>query len=141
MRVDEDPAPVAALRAAVDAVLVPRGFAAGQGGADGTEGQIVWCAAADELAARAPALPTSREPPDGWRGRCTDLVVDLAVADGSWCITGVSLEGQHLDRVLVDLGQTAPALRAAALAGPPVREGIVALPSLLMTLLDSPPGR
>ncbi|ROP42899.1 hypothetical protein [Pseudokineococcus lusitanus] len=130
------------LRAGVDAVLVPRGFAPGQVGSDDRSGQMIWCAAADELAARFPALPTSREPEEGWSTRCTDVVLDVAVVDGHWLLTGVDLEEHRLDRALAHVGLSGPAREAAALVGSPVGDSASSLPALLTRLLDaSTPGR
>lgn len=134
----EDSASIAALQAGIDAVLVPRGFAPGKGGTDDEQGQIIWCAAAGGLATRFPTLPTSHEPADGWSTMCTDLVVGLAVTDGAWRITSVSLEGHDLGQALADLGRTDAAQRAAALLGSTAREGLASLPALLTALMDGP---
>ncbi|WP_432499121.1 hypothetical protein [Kineococcus auxinigenes] len=135
MPVNGESTATARLQDGIDAVLVPRGFSAAQAGTTGERGQIVWCAAADDLAARFPGLPTSREPAGGWSTRCTDVVVD--VAGGDWRVTGVSLEGEDLDQVLADLALTAAAERAAALIGSTAHDCLTPLPSLLTELFDS----
>ena len=134
----QQPPFITQLQDGVDAVLLPRGFAPGQVGTADEQGQVIWCAAADEFAACFPRLPTSREPADGWRTSRTDLVVDLAVTDGGWCVSSVDQEGQHLEQVLADLGFSAAARRATALLGSPAQERLTSLPSLLTTLLDGP---
>lgn len=132
----EQPSIVARLQESIYAVLVPRGFAAGGVGVSDGRRQIIWCAAADDFAARFPRLPTSQEPPEGWRTMCTDVVVDLATARGEWRVTDVSLEGDDLDRLLTGLGLTVAAERAAALTGSPAHDCLVQLPQLLLELLD-----
>ncbi len=69
---------------------------------------------------------------------CIDLVVDLVVTDGDWCISSVSLEGHDFDRALADLGRSDAAQRATALLGASAREGLVSLPALLTALMDGP---
>ena len=127
---------VARLQESIDAVLVPRGFGAGGVGVSDGRRQILWCAAAGDFAARFPGLPASQEPPEGWGTMCTDVVVDLATADGEWRVTDVSLEGDDLDRLLAGLGLTVAAERAAALTGSPAHACLVQLPQLLLELLD-----
>lgn len=78
----EQPPAITLLRDAVDAVLVPHGFAAGQLGTADWQGHLIWCAAADQFAARFPALPPSHEPADAWGTMCIDFVVDLVLTDG-----------------------------------------------------------
>ncbi|MEZ0492725.1 hypothetical protein AB2L28_10810 [Kineococcus sp. TBRC 1896] len=132
----EQPSTVDRLREGVDAVLVPRGFAAGGVGVCDGRRQILWCAAAADLAARFPGLPSSREPLDGWGTRCTDVVVDLAAAGDEWRVTGVGVEGDDLDVVLAGLGLTVAAGRAAALTGSPAQDCFAPLPRLLLELLE-----
>lgn len=83
-------------------VLVPAGFAAGQGGFDGAvgTGQVIFCAAQDDLSRRFPLLPHVWEPEPG-AGRCVDLVVTVDAAS----IRGVALEGQPLAETLRATGQ------------------------------------
>ncbi|WP_298989776.1 hypothetical protein [uncultured Pseudokineococcus sp.] len=136
MPAPDDVSSITRLQVGVDAVLVPRGFAAGQGGAGDERAQVIWCAAAGDLAARFPGLPTSREPAGGWTTMCTDLVVELALAAGDWCLAGVSLEGHDLDQVLAGLGLADAARRAADLLGAPAPACLRPLTPLLTTLLD-----
>ena len=109
--------------AALDPVLVPEGFAAGQCG----DTQAIYCAGHDELSDRFPALPQSNAQVRG-RGCCIDLVVDLA-GDG----VHVSLEGLPLTETLLavqlyDDAAVAKHLVAAARAPlAAVRERLAAL--------------
>ncbi|WP_432537707.1 hypothetical protein [Kineococcus arenarius] len=136
MRESEQSRTVDRLRESIDAVLVPRGFAAGQAGVSDGQRQITWCAAADDFAARFPGLPVGQEPPEGWGATCTDVVVDVAIAGGDWCLTGVDVEGHSLERLFAGLGLTATAGRAAALIGSTAHECLASLPPLLIDLLD-----
>ncbi|MEJ5868004.1 hypothetical protein WDV85_09665 [Pseudokineococcus sp. 5B2Z-1] len=137
MPAPDDVSSITWLQVGVDGVLVPRGFAAGQGGGAGDErAQVIWCAAASDLATRFPGLPTSSEPAGGWTTMCTDLVVDLALAAGDWCLAGVSLEGHDLDQVLADMGLVDAAQRADDLLGSPAPKCLRPLTPLLTTLLD-----
>ena len=43
-------------RAALDPVLVPAGFLTAQGGGDDERGQVLWCAAYDDLARERPGM-------------------------------------------------------------------------------------
>ena len=132
----EQPSIVARLQERIDAVLVPRGFAAGGVGVSDGRRQILWCAAADDFAKRFPRLPTSQEPPEGWRTMCTDVIVDLATAGDEWRVTDVNVEGDDLDQLLTGLGLTVAAERAAALTGSSAQSCLVPLPQLLLELLD-----
>ena len=58
----EQPSAVERLQKGIDAVLLPRGFAPGSAGTAAGRGQIIWCAPADDFAARLPGLPVSQEP-------------------------------------------------------------------------------
>jgi len=136
----EDPS-LERLRTGVDAVLVPRGFAPGQVGVGDDRGQMIWCAAADRLAARHPALPTSREPEEGWSTGCIDVVLDVAVVDGHWLLTGAVLEEHRLDQALAHVGLAGAAQEAAALVGAPAGDCASSLPALLSDLLDTSASR
>jgi hypothetical protein len=85
------------LRAALDPVLVPRGFASGQG-----EGpQVIFCASYDVLADRHPRLPQIGEQPSGI-GACLDLVVtDDGLGHATFRLEGWSL-GDSLRHVGLD---------------------------------------
>ncbi len=143
---------MARLQESIDAVLVPRGFAAGSAGASRGRRQIIWCAAADGFAARFPALPVSQEPPEGWGGMCTDVVIDLVDvvdvaadtedandddAGGDWRLSGVNVEGYPLDQLFTDLGLSASAERASALIDSSAHDCLTRLPPLLLELLES----
>ena len=67
--------------AGLDPVMVPLGFASGQGGVAGDTGQVIYC---------------SVHPSGG--GRCADVVLDLRRADG-WRIVAVSYDGFLDDHV------------------------------------------
>jgi hypothetical protein len=75
------------VRTALDPVLVPRGFASGQG-----EGpQVIFCASYDVLADRYPRLPQIGEQQLGV-GACLDLVVtDEGSGHVSFRLEGISL--------------------------------------------------
>ncbi|GAB3270386.1 hypothetical protein GCM10027586_20960 [Kineococcus gypseus] len=145
----EESSTVARLQESIDAVLIPRGFAPGSAGASNGRRQIIWCAAADAFAARFPALPVSQEPPEGWAGMCTDVVIDLVDvvdeaadaeddedASGDWRVTGVNVEGYPLDRLFAGLGLSATAERAGALIGSSAHDSLAWLPPLLLELLE-----
>jgi len=83
------------VRAALDPVLVPRGFASGQG----TGPQVIFCAPYDLLAERHPRLPQIGEQ-QGGLGACLDLVV---TDDGSGQAT-FRLEGWSLADTLRAVG-------------------------------------
>lgn len=66
---------------ALDPVLVPIGFASGQGGDSGDKGQVIFCSVH----------------PSG-DGRCADVVLDLRRTEG-WRIVSISYDGFHDDHV------------------------------------------
>ena len=67
--------------AGLDPVMVPLGFASGQGGVAGDTGQVVYC-----------SIHPSGD------GRCADVVLNLRRTDG-WQIVAVSYDGFHDDHV------------------------------------------
>jgi hypothetical protein len=67
--------------AVLDPVLTPLGFAAGQAGSSGGQGQVIFC----------------RGLVDSTDGGCVDLVVDLAAAP-TWRVTDVRYWGYAADR-------------------------------------------
>jgi hypothetical protein len=91
----------------IDPVVVPRGFASGQG--DG--GQVIFCAAFDDVADRFPHLPQADQQQRGV-GACVDLVL---TADDRMNLASVQLEGTSLEETLrqVGLDVRAIALREA----------------------------
>ena len=112
--------------AALDPVLVPEGFAAGQCG----DTQAIYCAGHDELSDRFPALPQSNAQVRG-RGCCIDLVVDLdPIGDG----VRVSLEGLPLTETLLAVQLYDDAAVAATLQGAPLGVALPALAEILPRL-------
>jgi hypothetical protein len=86
---DADLQPVAD---ALDPVLVPLGFMAGQCGASADAGQVIFCRGDSSRSEFAD---------DG----CIDLVVDMvANADGVWRVDGVRYWGFPSDRWRLDVG-------------------------------------
>jgi len=67
--------------AGLDPVMVPLGFATGQGGVSGNTGQVIYC-----------SIHRSGD------GRCADVVLNLRRTDG-WRIVAVSYDGFHDDDV------------------------------------------
>lgn len=67
--------------AALDPALVPLGFAGGQGGVSGNDGQVIYCSVH----------------PSG-DGRCADVVLDLRRSE-RWRIVAVTYDGFHDDHV------------------------------------------
>lgn len=65
---------------------------------------------------------------------CTDVVVDVALDDATWRVSGVRLEADDLDDVLSQQGSDA-AHRAAVLLGAPIADCLTSLPFLLAELL------
>ncbi len=62
-------------------MMVPLGFASGQGGVAGNTGQVIYC-----------SIHPSGD------GRCADVVLNLRRGDG-WRIVAVSYDGFHDDHV------------------------------------------
>ena len=110
--------------AALDPVLVPEGFAAGQCG----DTQAIYCAGHDELSDRFPALPQSNAQVRG-RGCCIDLVVDLA-GDG----VHVSVEGLPLTETLLAVRLCDDAAVAATFRDAPLGVALPALAEILPRL-------
>jgi hypothetical protein len=128
------------LRTAVDAVLVPAGFAAAQGdvgGGPGECGGLVWCAPWVEFAARHTHLPPAEEDVTASGNTCVDVVVELCNDSGTWVTSSVRLEDRDLDDVAAGLGDLGGAARARALVGADARAAALALPDLLADLLRS----
>jgi hypothetical protein len=67
--------------AGLDPVMLPLGFARGQGGVSGDTGQVIYC-----------SIHPSGD------GRCADVVLDLRRTD-EWRIVAVSYDGFHDDHV------------------------------------------
>lgn len=112
------------LAAALDRVLVPVGFQAGQGGPD--DGQVIWCGGHDELSEACPRLPQAFQ--QSSTGTCIDLVVDIS---GDGTLLALSLEALSVADTLCRLGLEDDADAVSALAGRPVGEALPALPDAL----------
>jgi hypothetical protein len=92
-----DPAPktfAAVVRSSLDDVLVPYGFAPGQGGTalGEAESQVIFCASFDDVVRRHLPLPA----PDDYAvgtGHCLDIIVTGSLAAG---VTSVDIEGVPL---------------------------------------------
>ena len=110
--------------AALDPVLVPEGFAAGQCGND----QAIYCGGHDELSDRFPALPQSNAQARGL-GCCIDLVVDR-VDKG----LQVSLEGLALTDTLHAIALDEDAAAVKRLAGAPPDMALRVLADILPRL-------
>ncbi len=95
---------------ALDPVLIPEGFAAGQC----WDTQAIYCGGHDELSDRFPALPQSGAQARGL-GCCIDLVVDYADAG-----LHVSLEGTALAETLHALRLHGDAATLERLEGAPL---------------------
>lgn len=98
-----------AVSTALDPVLVPHGFAAGQSGSD----QVVYCAGHDDLSDRFPRLPQANAQTRS-SGCCIDFVVERSDHGVLWMdLEGASLAGTlqvlGLDDDAAHLGRTARA--------------------------------
>lgn len=113
--------------AALDPVLVPVGFAAGQCGDE----QAIYCGDHDELSDRFPALPQANAQARGI-GCCIDLVVERA-DDG----LQVSLEGLALTDTLHALELDDDAVTVNSLTGAPHDVALQALVGILPRLFQA----
>lgn len=116
-------------RAFIDPVVVPRGFASGQG--DGA--QIIFCAALDELATRFPRLPQVGQQQRGI-GACVDLVM---TADDQMNLATVHLEGVSLDETLRRVGLVGRAVEVRDAMHRDRTTAINAVATSLRDLLDA----
>lgn len=112
---------------ALDPVLVPLGFAAGQCGHD----QAIFCGDFDGLSDRFPGLPQSSAQQRGL-GCCIDLVVDRADPG-----LDVHLEGTPLPAALRALGLHDGAAVADGLARAPLDEALERLADVLPRLFGA----
>lgn len=101
------------LRAAIDPVVVPVGFASGQGTTD----QTIFCVDGDTFAAAHPGLPWDEL--GGGPGTCTDLVVDGSLAAG---LHEARLDGIALVDLLRGCGLDSDADSLDAALGSPVQQ-------------------
>jgi hypothetical protein len=115
------------VRAALDPVLVPLGFQAGQGGDD--DGQVIWCVGHDELSVEHPGLPQAFQ--QATLGTCIDLVVDVR-DDGTFA--SLHLEALRLSETLRHVGLEEDAAAVVAMCARPVDEGLTDLVGALTRL-------
>ncbi|MFH7324286.1 hypothetical protein [Aeromicrobium sp. HA] len=116
------------VRAALDPLLEPAGFARGQG--DGADDGVIYCAAHDEFSARFPALPQAYEDGDEeWA--CTDLVLDFGERFTA------RLEGLSLRETFHALQLHGDAAEAASWEEATREEALEQLPRLLTRLLEA----
>jgi hypothetical protein len=101
------------LRTAIDPVVVPVGFASGQGSTD----QTIFCVDGDTFAAAYPGLPWDEL--GGGPGTCTDLVVDGNLAAG---LHEARLDGIALVDLLRGCGLDGDADSLAEALGAPVQQ-------------------
>ena len=116
--------------AALDPVMLPAGFAAGQGG----DLQVIFCAAHDEFSDRFPALPQANEQDRG-RGCCIDLVIEDQGSQG----LRLDLEGHSLTQTLRAAHLHDEAAVVADVAGSPLDTVLAVLAHALATLFGSRP--
>ena len=118
------------VRAALEPVLLPRGFAPAQGGSSDGALEVTWCAGYDALAARFPGLPSAgRQRVDV--GACVDVVLTARRDGTTWRLVSVELEGQDLASCLHHVGDGTAATRATALDGAALEPAVDALRELL----------
>ncbi len=110
--------------AALDPVLVPEGFAAGQCGGS----QAIYCAGHDELSDRFPALPQSNAQVRGLGG-----CIDLVVAYDDYGLQ-VRLKGMALTDTLHALQLDDDAAAVERLASAPLDAALRALADILPRL-------
>lgn len=121
------------VRAALDPVLVPAGFLAGQGDDEQHAGQVIWCIGHDALTNRYPLLPQADM--DDVPGRCDDLVVDIG-ADGT--VDRLDLEGTSLADTLRQVGLDAHAEAMSHVRDRPVADSLRVLEAALRELFGAP---
>lgn len=125
-----DPSPTDAVITALEPMLVPAGFTAGQGGSEGV-GQVIFCAAHDEFSERYPWLPQADAHERGLGG-CVDLIVDV---DRDGILRGADLEELTLEETLRRVGG-APA--PAPLVGQPLDVALPRVAAVVQRLLAPP---
>jgi hypothetical protein len=121
--------------AALDPVLIPAGFQAGQfgeGGEDREEdAQIIFCAEHDEFSARHSRLPQANQQQPG--GTCVDLVVNVR-ADGT--LAGLDLEGTSLEETLRRVGLATDGEAVAKVEGRALAESLPVIEGALRCLFN-----
>jgi len=114
---------------ALDPVLVPAGFAAGQGGRHDSAGQVIYCAGHDDFSERHPALPQAGDQQYN-DSPCTDLVVEY---DGDH-IMKLDLEGIAVRDTLRAIGRQADADAVERALKQPVEPALSVLGPVLRRL-------
>lgn len=117
-------------RAALEPVLLPRGFAPAQGGSPDGELGITWCATYDDLAERLPHLPSSGEQPVGV-GACVDVLLSARHDGTVWRLLDVALEGRDLASCLDRVSDRSAAARARNVQGTELEPALKELGELL----------
>jgi hypothetical protein len=127
--------------AALDPVLVPAGFAAGQYGDYGKGGddrytgsQIIFCAAHDEISDLHPWLPQANSQERGV-GACVDLVVDI---NDRSRVEFIDLEGLSLEETLRRVGRAADADALARVDGQAFDDALPVVTAVLTRLFATP---
>lgn len=115
-----------AVSTALDPVLVPHGFAAGQSGSD----QVVFCAGHDDLSDRFPRLPQANAQTPG-SGCCIDFVVERNDHGVLW----MDLEGAPLAGTLQVLRLDDDAATLDRIAGAPLDTALPVLADVLTRML------
>ncbi len=124
------PSAVALVRGALDPVLVPAGFLAGQGDEDPDGGgQVIFCIGHDELSDRYPHLPQAHQQ-DPY-GTCDDLVVDVW-PNGT--LGGLRLETSTLAATLRHVGLGEEGAGVEAVTGRAVAEAVPVVAAALERL-------
>lgn len=122
--------------AALNPVLVPAGFQAGQYGEGGDDldrdTQVIFCAAADKFSARYPTLPQADQ--QGAGGACVDLVIEVQ-ADGM--LLRLDLEGTSIESTLRHVGLVTEAEDVSRVKGRPLDESIPVIEAALRRLFDA----
>ena len=127
--------------AALDPVLMPAGFAAGQYG-DHVEGdedrptgsQVIFCAGHDEISDLHPWLPQANSQERGV-GACVDLVVDI---NDQSRVEFIHLEGLSLEETLRRVGRAADADAVARVDGQAIDSALPVIASALKRLFEAP---
>lgn len=127
--------------AALDPVLMPAGFAAGQygeggeGGEDRSTGsQVIFCAAHDEISDLHSWLPQANSQKRDV-GACVDLVVEI---NNQSRVEFIHLEGLSLEETLRHVGRAADADALARVDGQALDDALPVVTSVLKRLFATP---
>ncbi|HEX8510878.1 MAG TPA: hypothetical protein VF635_15435 [Propionibacteriaceae bacterium] len=131
----------------LDPVMTASVFAAGQNGLapddvsghpcrsddrwPNQSGSVIWCATAEELQQKLPALPQFQAEGVGEHHGCVDLTVTIAHGN----LTEVDFEGLSLAETFTALGRGEDAHAAEHLLGAPAKAASERLATLLASLL------